>query len=107
MGGVGAVLEAYKRRLEGSLGRLGAVLRALEAMLEPSAGQKAFKMDPPNLPNQAPEKTRAESSDILFFNDSTQGFNDFTGLRPPFCAEDMLKMGSESHHRLGTRQKAS
>ena len=31
-GGAGAVLEAYKRRLGGSLGRLGAVLGALEAM---------------------------------------------------------------------------
>ena len=36
LGGPGAVLEAYERRLGGSLGRLGAVFRALEAMLEPS-----------------------------------------------------------------------
>ena len=45
MGGAGAVLEAYKRRLERSLGRLGAALGALEAMLEPSGGQKAPKMN--------------------------------------------------------------
>ena len=36
LGGPGAILEAYKRRLGGSLRRLGAVLGALEAMLEPS-----------------------------------------------------------------------
>ena len=36
LGRPGAVLEAYKRRLGGSLCRLGAVLRALEATLEPS-----------------------------------------------------------------------
>ena len=46
----GAVLEAYKRRLGGSLGRLGAVLRALEAMLEPSGCQKAPKMEPKRSP---------------------------------------------------------
>ena len=34
LGGAGKALEAYKRRLGGSLGRLGAVLGALEAMLE-------------------------------------------------------------------------
>ena len=34
LGGAGAVLEAYKRRLGGSLDHLGAVLGALEAMLE-------------------------------------------------------------------------
>ena len=38
------VLEAYKRRLGGSLGRLGAVLGALEAMLEQSGAQKVPKI---------------------------------------------------------------
>ena len=78
------VLEAYKRRLGGSLGRLGAVLRALEAMLEPSGCQKAPKMEPKRVPNQAPEATRAEYGDTLIFNDSTQDFNDSSSLRPQF-----------------------
>ena len=45
LGGAGTALEAYKRRLGGSLGRLGAVLGALEAMLQPSGGQKAPQME--------------------------------------------------------------
>ena len=49
LGGAGAVQEASKRRLEGSLGRLGAVLGALETMLEPSGGQKAPQIDPQKL----------------------------------------------------------
>ena len=104
LGGPGAVLEAYKRRLGGSLGRLGAVLRALEAMLEPSGCQKAPKMEPKRVPNRAPEATRAEYGETLIFNDCTQDFNDFSSFRPSFFR---YKMGSESHHRLGTRQKAS
>ncbi len=80
------VLEAYKRRLGGSLGRLGAVLRALEAMLEPSGCQKAPKMEPKRVPNRAPEATRPEYGETLIFNDSTQDFNDFSSLRPPFSS---------------------
>ena len=80
MGGAWAVLEAYKRRLEGSLGRLGAVLGALEAMLEPSGGQKAPKMEPKSSPNRAPEATPAENGETLFFNDCCKGFNDLSGL---------------------------
>ena len=83
MGGAGAVLEAYKRRLERSLGRLGAVLRALEAMLE-SSGQKAPKMEPKRVPNRAPEATQAEHGETLIFVDSTKDFNDFSGLRASF-----------------------
>jgi len=77
LGGPGAVLEAYKRRLGGSLGRLGAVLRALEAMLEPSGCQKAPKMEPKQVPDRAPEATRVECGETLMFNDSTQDFNGF------------------------------
>ena len=99
MGGAGAVLEAYKRRLERSLGRLGAVLGALEAMLEPSGGQKAPKMEPKRVPNRAPEATRAENDETLVFNDSTQDFNDLSGLGSSFCVYHGLKMDSESHHR--------
>ena len=86
LGGAGAVLEAYKRRLGGSLGPLGAVLRALEAMLEPSGCQKAPKMEPKRVPNRAPEATRAEYGETLIFDDSTQDFNDFSSLRPPFLS---------------------
>ena len=93
LGGARAVLEVYKRRLEGLLGRLGAVLGALEAMMEPSGGQKPPKMHPPNLPNQAPEKTRAESSETLFFNDGTQDFNDFTHLKPSFWRSKYVQNG--------------
>ena len=77
LGGAGTALEAYKRRLGGSLGRLGAVLGALEAMLEPSGGQKALKMEPERVPNRAPEATRAENDETLIFNDSMKDFNDF------------------------------
>ena len=84
LGGAGAVLEAYKRRLEGSLGRLGAVLGALEAMLEPSGSQRAPKMEPKRAPNRAPEATRTENGETLIFDDSTQDFNDFSGLKTPF-----------------------
>ena len=84
MGGPGAALEAYKRRLGGSLGRLGAVLGALEAMLEPSGGQKVPKMVPKRAPNRAPEVTQAENDETLIFNDSTKDFNDFSGLRASF-----------------------
>ena len=107
MGGAGAVLEAYKRRLERSLGRLGAVLGSLECMLEPSGGQKAPKMEPKSSPNRAPKATLAEDAETLIFNDSCKDFNDFSGLRPSYSAENKFRMGSESHHRLGTRQKAS
>ena len=107
MGGAGAVLEVYKRRLERSLGRLGAVLGDLEAMLEPSGGQKAPKMEPKSSPNRAPKTTLAEDAETLIFNDSCKDFNDFSGLRPSFCAKNMFNMGSESYHRLGTRQKTS
>ena len=84
LGGPAAVLEAYQRRLGGSLGRLGAVLGALEGMLEPSGGQKASKMKPKRDPNRAPQATRAENGETLIFDDSTQDFNDFSGLRAPF-----------------------
>ena len=66
------VLEAYKRRLERSLGRLGAVLGALEAMLEPSGGPNASKMEPQRPPNRAPEATRAEKGETLIFDDRTK-----------------------------------
>ena len=83
LGSPGAVLEACKRHLGGSLGRLGAVLGA---MLEPSRGQKAPKIEPKRVPNRAPEATRAEYGETLFFNDSTQDFNGFSSLRPPFLS---------------------
>ena len=83
-GGAGAVLEAYKRLLESSLGRLGAVLGALEAMLEPPGGQKAPKMEPQRVPNRAPEATQTESGETLTFNGCTKEFNDFSCLRVPF-----------------------
>ena len=67
LGGAGTALEAYKRRLGGSLGRLGAVLGPVEAMLEPSGGQKAPKMKPKRAPNRAPEATRAENGETLIF----------------------------------------
>ena len=78
------VLEAYIRRLGGSLGGLGAILRALEAMLEPSGGQKAPKMDPKRVPNRAPEATRTENGETLIFNDSTKDFNDLACLMAAF-----------------------
>ena len=81
MGGPGAVLEASKRHLGGSLGRLGAVLGALEAMLESSGGQKVFKMVPKRVPNRVPEVIRAENEETLIFNDCTKDFHDFSGLR--------------------------
>ena len=65
--GAGAALEAYKKRLGGSLG-LGAVLGAPEAMLEPSGGQKAPKMELERIPNRAREATRTENGETLFFN---------------------------------------
>ena len=81
MGGAGAVLEAYKRRLERSLGRLGAVLGALEAMLEPSGGQKALKMETQRAPNRAPEVTRAEHGETLIFVDCMKDFDVLSGFR--------------------------
>ena len=84
MGGPGAVLEAYKRRLGGSLGRLGAVLGALEAMLQPSGRQKAPKMEPKKVPNRAPEATRTENGKPLIFDDSTKDFIDVLCFRAPF-----------------------
>ena len=81
LGGAGTALEAYKRRLGGSLGRLGAVLGALEAMLEPSGSQKAPKMEPKRVPNRAPEATRAEHGETLIFVDCTKDFNDLSGFR--------------------------
>ena len=89
-GALGAVLEASwgleasKKRLGGSLGRLGAVLGALEAMLEPSGGQKARKMEPERVPNRAPEAPPAENGETLIFDDSTKDFKDFSCLRAPF-----------------------
>ena len=79
LGGAGAVLEAYKRRL-------GAVLGALEAMLEPSGGQKASQMEPKRVTNRDPEATRAENGETLIFGDGTQDFNDFSSLRPSFLS---------------------
>ena len=67
MGGAGAVLEVYKRRL-------GVVLGALEAMLEPSGSQKASKMEPKKPPHRAPDSTRTENGKTLIVDDSTQGF---------------------------------
>ena len=84
MGSVGAVLEAYKRRLERSLGRLGAVLGALEAMLEPSGSQKGPKMEPQRVPNPALEAIPSENGKTLIFNDGTKDFNDFSCLLAPF-----------------------
>ena len=92
LGGPGAVLEAYKRRLGGSLGRLGAVLRALEAMLEPSGCQKAPKMEPKRVPNRAPEATRAEYGETLIFNASTQDFHVFFESQTTMFE---LKLGSK------------
>ena len=77
LGGAGTALEAYKRRLGGSLGRLGAVLGDLEAMLQPSGRQKAPKMEPKMVPNRVPEATRTENGKTLIFDDSTKDFNDF------------------------------
>ena len=71
------VLEAYERRLGGSLGRLEAVLGALEAMLEPSGSQKAPKMEPGRVPNRGPETIRTinlNSSKTFVF---ALSFNDF------------------------------
>ena len=93
LGGPGAVLEAYKRRLGGSPGRLGAVLGALEAMLEPSGGQKAPKMEPQRVPNRAPEATRAENCETLIFDDSCKDFNDFSCLRAPSWRQQWLQNG--------------
>ena len=84
MGGAGAVLEVYKRRLERSLGHLGAVLGALEAMLEASGGQKTPKIETKSSPNRAPKATLAEDAETLIFNDSCKDFNGFSGLRPSF-----------------------
>ena len=70
-------LERFKTHVGGSLARLGAVLGALEAMLEPSGGEKASQMEPKRVPNRAPEATRDEYGETLFFNDGTQDFNDF------------------------------
>ena len=84
LGGAGAVLEAYKRRLGGFLGRLGAVMGTLEAMLEPSGSQKAPKMEPKRVPNRAPEATRTENGETLILNDSTTDFNVFSCLRALF-----------------------
>ena len=84
LGGAGAVLEAYKRRLGGSLGRLGAILGALEAMLQPSRGQKAPKMEPKRVPNRGPKATRTENGKTLIFDDRIKDFNDFSCLRAPF-----------------------
>ena len=85
--------EAYKRCLEGSLGRLGAVLAALEAMLEPSGGQKAPKMEPPKDPNRAQEATRAENCETLIFDDSTKDFNGFSCLRAPSWRQTWVQNG--------------
>ena len=74
MGGAGAVLEVYKRRL-------GVVLGALEAMLEPSGSQKASKMEPKRVPIPAPEASRVENDETLVFHDGTKNFDDFSGLR--------------------------
>ena len=81
LGGAGTALEAYKRRLGGSLGRLGAVLGSLEAMLQPSGGQKDPKMEPKMVPNRAPEATRTENCETLNFDDSTKNFHDLSCLR--------------------------
>ena len=80
LGGAGTALEAYKRRLGGSQGRLGTVLGAVEA-LESSGGQKAPKMEPKRVPNRAPEATRAENGETLTFDDVTKDFRDLSGLR--------------------------
>ena len=61
MGAPGAPLEASKKRLGGSLGRLGAVLGALEPMLEPSGSQTAPKMEPGTVPNRGPEVVRTKN----------------------------------------------
>ena len=79
LGGAGAVLEVYKRRL-------GVVLGALEAMLEPSGSQKASKMEPKKAPHRAPESTWTGHCKTLIFDDRTQDFNDFSGLAAPFCS---------------------
>ena len=84
LGGAGTAMDAYRRRLGGSLGRLGAVLGALEAMLEPVGRQKAPKMEPKMVPNRAPEATRTENGKTLIFNDGTKDFNDFSCFRAPF-----------------------
>ena len=91
LGGPGAVLEASQRRLGGSPGRLGAVLGALEAVLEPSGGQKAPKMEPKRAPNRAPEATRTENGETFILDDSTKGFNDFSGLRAPFWSQKWVQ----------------
>ena len=89
----GTALEAYKKRLGGSHGRLGAVLGPLEAISEPSGGQKAPKMEPKRVPNRAPEATRAENGETLIFDDSTQDFNDFSCLRAPSWRQKWVQNG--------------
>ena len=93
LGGAGTALEAYKRRLGGSLGRLGAVLGPLEAMLEPSGGQKAPNMEPQTVPNRDPEATAAENCETLIFDDSTKDFNDFSCLRAPSWRQKWVQNG--------------
>jgi len=93
LGGLGAILAAYKMRLGGSLGRLGAVLRALEAMLEPSGTQKAPKIEPKRVPNRAPEATRTENCKTLIFNHSTKDFNGFSCLRGPLGRQKWVQNG--------------
>ena len=80
MGGAGAVLEAYKRRLERSLDRLGGSGSHVGAIWRPKSSQ----MEPKSSPNRAPKATLAEDAETLFFNDSCKDFNDFSGLRPSF-----------------------
>ena len=84
LGVAGTALEAYKRCVGGSQGRLGAVLGSLEAMLEPSRSQKAPKIEPKRVPNRAPEATRAENDETLIFIDSTKDSNIFSSLRASF-----------------------
>ena len=68
LGGAGTALEAYKRRLGGSLGRLAAVLGALEVMLQPSGRQKAPKMEPQRSPNRASDAIPTENGKTLIFD---------------------------------------
>ena len=70
MGALGAVMKASWALLGVSWALLGRSWRHLE-------GQKAPKMEPGRVPNQAPQATRAENCKTLIFDDSTQDFDDF------------------------------
>ena len=98
MEGPGAILEASKRRLGGSLGRLGAVLGALEAMLEAPGGQTNPKMEPGRVPNRGPEATRTKNVNFSKTVVFQLILMIFKVLGPHFGVQNWFKMGPKSHH---------